>query len=381
MRPPSDITKEKTKRGVILSTLLHLSFVVPFIIIALPILRFAKDTPPIENVEDDEVMMVDVLVFSENEPESLPPSQFLGIEGLTQAPEFIEPMEDVLPKTAEKEEPDTEQAKIETTEAEETEITAATVEETEAEEAKAEEAKAEEVQEPREAIEAIEEVAGAEAAKAEETQEPREAVEAIEEVAGAKAQETELELKETKAVEAKKEAMEAEAVASERFKPKPNEPLASTTVTIEETPEPMPEQEAFPQGQPETLEAEGQETTIQEEGGKDIPVEAAVSVPAPVAADSSKPTRFGEEISRLPEPEKEEVVTSPEAAHARPGKAPSTEGRLGEMLQAMRELDRRLDRSLQEAPAETSGCKASSDCRTPPNKAMPMLSTALPRFS
>ena len=97
-----------------LSVLLHLSFFLPFIIIALPILRFAKDTPPIENVEDDEVMMVDVLIFSENEPESLPPSQFLGIDGIAQAPEFIEPMEDVLPQTSEKEEPDTEQAKIET---------------------------------------------------------------------------------------------------------------------------------------------------------------------------------------------------------------------------------------------------------------------------
>ncbi len=56
--------------------------------------------------------MVDVLIFLENEPESLPPSQFLGIEGIAQAPEFIEPMEDVLPQTSEKEEPDTEQAKI-----------------------------------------------------------------------------------------------------------------------------------------------------------------------------------------------------------------------------------------------------------------------------
>ena len=193
MRLSSDIVKERVKRGVALSALLHLSFVLPFIVIALPILRFAKDTPPIENVEDDEVMMVDVLVFSENEPESLPPSQFVGIEGITQAPEFIEPMEDVLPKTTEKEEPDTEKAKIETPEAEATEVTATTEKEADIEEVEAKEAKVEEAQEVRKTPEAAEaEATKAEVVKVEAVEEIREEIEA---------EEVEAEVKKAEAVE------------------------------------------------------------------------------------------------------------------------------------------------------------------------------------
>ncbi|MGB1548532.1 MAG: ankyrin repeat domain-containing protein, partial [Alphaproteobacteria bacterium] len=397
-----------------LSAMLHLSFVLPFIIIALPILRFATETPPEEAAqrmeeEAQDVMMVDVLVFSESDPEVLPPSRFLGIEGERQTPEFNQPLKDTSEKIVERKTPDTEKPDAETAEKEppKTETREAEAEKTKpleelkevkegkvAEIQEKERVETEPVEEKKEVKEEEEEIksetAEVEVPEVEPVEERKEVKEETEIAAETKRAEVK-KVEKVKPVEEQKEIAEAVAAASERVQPESQESPASPPPSVTERLEPTPEQEALPKGQPKAPTAESQEATSRQEAlardEKDakaqatalapkrpegapekrekqeappqpveesaVPAEAVASIPVPVAAGSSKPSLPGEEIARLLEAQ--EAPTSPEAAAARPGQAATAEGRLGELLQGMRERNRRLDRSLQEPPEEEMG--------------------------
>ena len=105
--------REKAKLGIFLSALLHFSLALPFLVIALPILHFVKEVPPelakeIPQEEESkappsrknpDAMMVDIVAFSEEEPEAFAPSKFLGVEGTRQTPEFEKEAPGSVPRT------------------------------------------------------------------------------------------------------------------------------------------------------------------------------------------------------------------------------------------------------------------------------------------
>ncbi|PCJ58768.1 MAG: hypothetical protein COA65_07370 [Rhodospirillaceae bacterium] len=298
MQPPSNIARKKTGHGITLSVLLHLSFLLPFIVIAFPVLRFAKELPPTEelakelspaeeskapsSLDEVDAMMVDILSFSENEPESLAPSKFLGINGTRQTLEFEEDAPDSVPRT--------------------------------------------------DLVESLEP-----------------AKEAEKEIAAKEERDGEAKAPLKKATE-ERPAQHEQAQREQTQRPPSIESITQEEEKAQETTEPV-------QAGTETATAMG-EAILSRKASLKTPA-TAMSEPAkapatsePAEAVASKlPPATGEERTLISA--SDDVVSSPEAAHhLGQKKTTAPEGPLGELLQTMRERNSRLDRALRDAPEE-----------------------------